>query len=89
MRSVLPSLVSQLQHLHVELMNADASSLPCRYQQLERANDYLAGQLKEAHETLYEVQTAVQATPVHKRQHQQHLMARLRGAEEVCLSGSG
>ncbi len=62
---------------------SDVDCVHCRYQQLASANEHLAGQLKEAHEALYEVQTAVQATPVHKRHQQQHLMARLRGAEEV------
>lgn len=55
-----------------------------RYHQLDRANEQLAGQLKEAHEALFEVQTAVQATPVHKRKEQRHLLSRLTDAEQVC-----
>lgn len=62
-----------------------AAQTNCRYRQLTRANEHLAGQLKEAHEALFEVQTAVQATPVHKRREQTHLMGRLHDAEQVRL----
>jgi hypothetical protein len=53
---------------------------------LNCANEQLAGQLKEAHEALFEVQTAVQATPVHKRKEQRHILSRLSDAEQVCLA---
>jgi hypothetical protein len=54
-----------------------------RYRQLCHANDQLAGQLREAHEVLYDLQATVQATPAHKRHEQQHLLMRMRGAEQV------
>lgn len=75
--------------LHCQLVGrllADRCCCCCplhRYHQLSRANEHLSDQLKEAHETLYELQTAVQATPVHKPREQQHLMSRLHDAEQV------
>lgn len=67
------------------LLHVCCRSTNCRYRQLSRANEHLAGQLKEALEALFEVQTAVQATPVHKRREQTHLMGRLHDAEQVGL----
>lgn len=67
------------------MLHCAAAQTNCRYRQLSRANEHLAGQLKEAHEALFEVQTAVQATPVHKRREQTHLMGRLHDAEQVGL----
>jgi hypothetical protein len=52
---------------------------------LNHANEQLAGRLKEAHEALFEVQTAVQSTPVHKRKEQRHLLSRLSDAEQVTI----
>lgn len=60
-----------------------------RYYQLSRTNAQLSAQLKEAHEALFEVQTAVAATPLHKRREQTHLVSRLQDAEQVnaCVGG--
>lgn len=64
-----------------------ASACPLsRYHQLASTNEQLASQLKEAHEALYDVQAAVQATPPAKRREQQHLLARVADAEQVGSS---
>lgn len=55
----------------------------CRYHHLAGTNEQLASQLKEAHEALYDVQAAVQATPPAKRQQQRQLMERVADAEQV------
>jgi hypothetical protein len=50
---------------------------------LASTNEQLASQLKEAHEALYDLQAAVQATPPAKRQQQRQLMERVADAEQV------
>lgn len=65
------------------LLSLSALASCCRYHHLASANEQLASQLKEAHEALYDLQAAVQATPPAKRQQQRQLMARVADAEQV------
>ena len=78
----MPAVLWQV-HAHIQDTVCQLPRLHCRYHQLTRANDHLSCQLKEAHEALYEVQTAVLATPVHKQREQQHLLSCLHDAEQV------
>jgi hypothetical protein len=59
------------------------SAWHCRYRQLAGVHDGMAGKLKEAHEALYELQTAAQATPPTKRRERRELLERAAEAEQV------
>ncbi|WIA21007.1 hypothetical protein OEZ85_005342 [Tetradesmus obliquus] len=71
----------RLSHKYASLAD-EYGDLRRRYHHLASTNEQLASQLKEAHEALYDVQAAVQATPPAKRQQQRQLMERVADAEQ-------
>ncbi|KAF6255807.1 hypothetical protein COO60DRAFT_1462001 [Scenedesmus sp. NREL 46B-D3] len=75
----------RLSHKYYSLSD-DFGDLQRRYHHLASANEQLASQLKEAHEALFDLQAAVQATPPAKRQQQRWLMERVEGAEQAVMN---